>query len=221
MKNKFRLFTVGSSQVLLALLAINANATLMLDTGLVGGSGDVDNVLFNCDFGCINGPNTTVTGFVNTTTELVDFIGNEALMTPAIGQARIEAVDGAFTDIMWVLQNDTLGFEKVQFNIDAAANGFADIILTDQFGTDFSFLNQALDGAGENWFTGYSLDNQVIVKATIAATVAMTAISDLQQVRLGLVERTTSLPEPGTLGLLLMGFFATLAARIRKKQLAI
>ena len=96
----------------------------------------------------------------------------------------------------------------MQFNIDAAADGFADITLVDQFGTSFFFEDQALDGTGENFFTGYSLDNQVMVSVLIDSSVAMTALDDLQQVRLGPTDVGTppqEVPEPTTLALLGLG----------------
>ncbi len=56
-------------------------------------------------------------------------------------------------------------------------------------GTTFSFLNQALDGNGQSFFTDSSLDDQVIEKVTINSTVGMTGINDLQQVRLDPINR--------------------------------
>jgi PEP-CTERM motif len=195
-----------------------AHATLQLSTGLVGGSGDVENVLLTNTAGAGN----LVTGELNQTHKIVNFTSNEAIMVPAGGQARIEAVDGAFSQISWQLADPTLGFSKVQFNIDAAANGFADIFLLDQFGTTFSFLQQALDGSGQNLFTGFSLDNQVMVQVSINSDTPFTAISDLQQVRLGtaLVDGSTDpggdpLPEPGSLALVALGLAAG-AWRYRK-----
>lgn len=176
----------------------NANADLILGTGVVGGSGDVQNVLFN---GFLGQQGTTVSGNLNQTNEQVDFTANEDLITPAGGQARIEALDGSFDMIMFGLNDITKGFGKVQFNIDAEAGGFADIILTDQSGTDFSFLAQALDGNGQNFFTGQGTNGMIITKVTIDSGVA---ISDLQQVRLGPTDLPTcctpgaQVPEPAT-----------------------
>lgn len=165
--NMKKTFKAGAAVALLgALLSGNASATLQLSTGLVGGSGDVDNVLFNQPDPTLD---NLVVGQLNPapTGELVNFTSNENIFAPAGGQARIEASDGSFVFIDFGLADPLLGFSKVQFNIDAGADGFADIFLLDQFGTTFSFLNQALDGTGENFFTGFSLDNQVIVKVTI------------------------------------------------------
>lgn len=179
---------------LLAFVATNAQADLILAPGVVGGSGDVENVLFN---GFPGQQGTTVSGNLNQSGFQVDFTGTEDLITPAGGQARIEALDGAFTSIMFQLNNALLGFNKVQFNIDAAADGFANIILRDQNGTDFSFLAQALGGNGQNFFTGQGINGMIITKVTIDTTVG---INDLQQVRLGPTNIPTGgqVPEPAS-----------------------
>ena len=204
-------FTMGvtAATFALALVATNANADLILYENLEGGSGDVDNVLFN---GMHSQIGTTVQGYVNTTDplELVNFTGTEDLITPSGGQARIEANDGGFDYLEIMLVNDSLGFNKIQFNIDAATDGFADIVMTDQFGTDWIYTGLALSGSGQNWYTGVGINDQVIIKVTIDTTVEMTALSDVQQVRLGLTDNTSgcpssdplcdpaSVPEPGT-----------------------
>ena len=157
-----------------------ASANLILNTGLVGGSGDVENVLFSI----ADQSATTVVGELNQSGEVVEFTSDEILINPAGGQARLEAIDGAFSQVSITMQNATLGFTKIQFNIDAADDGFADITLVDQFGTAFLF-NQPLNGNGQNFFTGQALDDQVIVSAAISTSVSMTDISDLQQVRIG------------------------------------
>jgi len=157
-------------------------ATIIIETGLVGGSGDVENVLFNDpDMGTVSGPAFTVTGITNQTDLLVDFTSdnNENLVTPSGGQARIEASDGAFDYLDFFMQDVTLGLAKVQFNLEAESDGNVTLTFTDQFGTLFS-QDFALDGSGENFFTAYSNDNQVIVLASILSNVDLTEINQIR-----------------------------------------
>ena len=191
--------------------APSANATLQLQSGLVGGSGDVDNVIFNaCNLP--GGPATTVQGCLNTNhNTLVDFTGQENLVISGGGQAVINAQDGAFDFVQIQLADASLGFSKLQFNLDAIADGTADFQAVDQFGNVFNFDDVPLDGTGQNFFTLFSIDNQVAVSFSLTSTVQIQNISDLEQVRLGLAQRDrdVDVPEPASLALLgsaLLGF---------------
>jgi hypothetical protein len=192
--------------VMLAGLAIGtalpAHATLTLQSGLIGGSGDVENVLFN-EPGLI-GTGLTVQGITNQTDQIVNFRGTESLTTPSQGQARISSTDGNGFDFVEIkLANAAFGFDKLQFNLDAEAAGTANFTAIDQFGAVFNFNNIALKAGGQNFFTLGSEDGQVAVSFSLLSTVQIQNIADLQQVRIGPTEiNGTPVPEPASLALL-------------------
>lgn len=188
-----------------------ANANLILQTGLVGGSGDVDNVIFNaCGLG--SGIGTTVQGCLNSShATRVNFTSNESLNIDGGGQAVIHATDGAFDNVTIALADPTMGFSKLQFNLDAIADGTATFSARDQFGTTFNFGTFALDGQGQNFFTMQALDGQVAVSFSLLSTVGIQNITDLEQVRVG-PTNLTRVPEPASIALLgsaLLGLWLT------------
>ena len=212
---------------LLVALAVTppAQATLMLQTGLVGGSGDVDNVIFNaCGLG--NGSGTTVQGCLNTNhTTRVNFTSNETLNIAGGGQAVITAADQAFGNLTIALADPNLGFDKLQFNLDAIADGSATFRAVDQFGTVFNFGSFALRGNGQNFFTLGSLDGQVATSFSLISTVGIQNITDLEQVRLGPTgigggPVTVEVPEPASLAMLGFGLTAIGLLRHRRNKQA-
>ena len=198
----------------LCLLIGTANATIMLYTGVEGGSGDVQNVLFN-EPGLI-ATGFTVQGVLNQTNEIVDFTGLETLTTPPGGQARVVAVDGSLNYLNIMMHDTTAGFGKIQFNIDALVSGVVNLTFADQDGTLFSW-SPTVGEHGANWFTAIASDGEVIASATIASNFgAFIGISDVQQVRLGPGTGSNPVPEPATMLLLGFGLMGT-AAFGRKK----
>jgi hypothetical protein len=218
---------------MLALAPVSANALLTLQSGVVGGSGDVSNVVFNA---CGLRPQlgTTITGCLNDSpTTFVNFTSSENITIGGGGQATVVASDGFFDNVEIKLADTSLGFQKLQFNIDAAANGTANFQAVDQFGTVFNFNNVALSGNGQNFFTMGSADGQVAVSFKLISTVGIQNISDLEQVRLGITSiggcpngasnfpicslQEVQTPEPLSMAMLGMGLLGLGAVRMRRR----
>jgi hypothetical protein len=182
----------------LLIAAPSAHANLVLLEGLVGGSGDVENVVFNPCVGASQTPGNTVQGCLNTDhTELVNFTSADTLSVNG-GQATIL---GPFDNVTIELADTSLGFSKLQFNLDAFVDGTATFQGTDQFGTIFDLGTFALDGNGNNFFTMIAEDDQVAISLSLVSTVIIDNISDMNQVRIGPTDRT-DVPEPASLALL-------------------
>ncbi len=231
MRQYFLAAAVGA----LSLLAtVPARADLVLQTGLVGGSGGLSNVVFNpCGLGTQLG--VTIQGCLNDSpTTLVNFFGLENLTIGGGGQATIVADDGAFDALHIQLADPTLGFTKLQFNIDALDDGTASFIGVDQFGTVFNFGSFEIDGNGQNLFTMSALNGQVATSFTILSTTPLQSISDLGQVRLGASSaavcangatnfpicslQVVETPEPISVALMGVGLLGLGAARMFRRR---
>ena len=128
--------------ILLSFLATSAGANIIFNA-IPSGTGN--NVQFNDQppdqsgttiFGNINDPNDT----------LVQFTSTQTLVTPALGQSRIESdPDNVLNNLVTTIPG--FFFDQAVFNLDATANGTANISAFDQFGTQFDFV-LPLDGSG-------------------------------------------------------------------------
>jgi hypothetical protein len=162
--------------MLLSFLATSAGANIIFNP-VPSGTGS--NVQFNDQapnqtgtaiFGNINDPNNT----------LVQFNSTQTLRTPAIGQARIESFpDGILNNLVTVVPG--FFFNQAVFNLDAIANGTANISAFDQFGAQFNFL-LPLSGAGQNFFTLTTAGGELISRVAFTTTVGL---EDVAQIRFG------------------------------------
>ncbi len=211
-----------------AFVSTGANATVTITDSLSGGSGDVENILFN-QSGLATGPALTVQGITNSTGTVIDFTSDENIQTPAIGQARIEGADGGY-QFLFFETNLGDAFLKAQFNIDAIADGNVTItVFHNGGGPTVSVFS--LDGNGENWFTieGSLIPDMLITGIQIEATASIAVtFSDIAQFRIGgfggeeppCAPNCDQLPEPGTLALIGSGLISVAILRRRRKLVA-
>ena len=162
--------------ILLSLVGTSAGATIIFNATP---SGTGDNVVFNQQpanqsgttiFGNISDPNNT----------LVQFTSTQVLATPALGQARIETMtDGVLNNLVTTIPG--FFFDQAVFNLDATANGTANVSAFDQFGQQFNF-SLPLSGSGQNFFTLTTAGGELISRVALTTSVGL---DDVAQVRFG------------------------------------
>ena len=196
--------------VLLSFVVTSAGADIIFDPTP---SGTGNNVVFNLQppnqsgtsiFGNINDPANT----------LVQVTSAQVLISPSQGQARIESVpDGVLNNLVTTI----LGFffDEAVFNLDATADGTANISAFDQFGDQFDFM-LSLSGSGQNFFTLTTAGGELISSVVFTTTVGL---EDVAQIRFG---GTVPVPGPivgaGLPGVLAAGGWLALLARRRRSR---
>jgi hypothetical protein len=170
--------------ILLSFVVTSADAIIMLDPSP---SGTGNNVQFNDQppnqmgttiFGNISDPNNT----------LVRFTSTQVLTAPSQGQARIESVpNGILNNLVTTIPG--FFFDTAVFNLDAVANGNANITAMDQFGASFNFL-LPLSGSGQNFFTLTTAGGELLSSVAFTTTVGLDSVA---QIRFG---ETVAVPGP-------------------------
>ena len=171
---------------------------------------DDENVLFN-GAGTISGPALTVTGRTNQSSQLIDITGIEDLITPASGQARVEASVGTYTTASITANDPMFALTSLSYQIKATnkTGGSFTLTATDQFGgTDSLTINSS---PGNIFFGVIATNGEMLTVATI--TSSGNTIDDIRQIRVGL----KAVPEPASLGLIGIGLIAVTFGGLRRK----
>ena len=142
----------------------------------------------------------------------------ENLVTPSNGQARVEDEGGTgFVSLLVDALDSDVFYTEFEANLNAEANGVANITVTDDSGTVFNFSFN-VNGGGQNFFGLQAIDGQLI--DTVLISTAGVELQDVRQIRLGGMtdgdDPPDHAPEPTTLALL--GFGLIGAGYVRRRR---
>ena len=143
----------------------------------------------------ILGPALTVTGEIQSD-YLISFTSNENLVTPSLGQARVAAQDGAFTQLGISLGGDVFTDIIFNLNTDNSTPGVATITVTEVSGPGATYMFPVAQG--QNFLTITDTNGGFIKAVSIASTVD---VNDIRQTRISGAGTSDveTVPEPRSL----------------------
>jgi len=192
-------------------VSMTASATIIFQLGN-NPQDDEENILFS---NLNPNPATTVFGRTNQSDLEVFFTSSETLVTPSQGQARVEAEDGAFTDLSFGLTGGTFGDFILNPLINGQGNsvtGTVSVTVHQVSGPDATFA-LPVSSAGNNFLTIFAIDGQRISSIALSSTTDI-SFMDLRQPRIStptlcpanstdpLCTGVGQVPEPSLLALL-------------------
>jgi hypothetical protein len=159
-----------------------------------------------------------VFGHTNQTNTPVTFTSDEDIFAPAQGQARVEAVDGAYTTLCFELASG-FGFKEIEFNVNAEGRTDGSITLeVFGVGSDLPFQTTTfLNAQGENWFSFEAGPATTMTKVCITSTIPIT---DTRQWRVGGVGPLGNVPEGSSMAMLGVGIIPVLGLVIKRRRTA-
>jgi hypothetical protein len=122
---------------------------------------------------------------------------------------QIEGIGGNFTNLTFEPSSGFQNYTKLILNIDAVADGNVtfnsapnNILGTDTF---------ALSGNGQNFFTITASNGQSIASLTFSSDVEVSSVGQIRVL-------VSAVPEPGTVGMALVGLGAVAVGFLRRKK---
>lgn len=148
-------------------------------------------------------------------TYLVKFssLTGQNLITPSNGAARIIAEGDLLRSLFISMADASLTFDSIEFKLSGQPDGMLTLVAYDQNGTQFSRTFNLTELNGADWFSATTDASQSIRSIEFSGNVGF---NDIRSIRLGAIAST--IPEPATWGLMILGFGLAGSAMRRRRS---